>query len=360
MQKNISFLLYSTITTFSSLSCKESLILQIIPLGILLNLFMINLEKEFLRGYKMDFENKYNLIKCCIKEDLDNIEQSLKDLFKEDTKINLELSKLINAPAKRIRPLIGILFLKSIFGKLNKKQLNVLLAVELIHNATLIHDDVIDRADKRRNQDTLNTKFDDNLAVASGDFLLSLAMEKIIETGSIEVLQLCTFALKQTCIGEINQYFDKFKIPSLEDYIKKSKEKTALLFEIAVLCSLLLSYEERTEELKQKAIDFSQNFGIAFQIRDDLINVLRADSNSNNDISSGIYTAPIIFAQEENSKISDGDNILQKLKATKGIEKTKKMMDNYFNKSILALEGLEEGIYKKAILELVELLKVSL
>lgn len=89
---------------------------------------------------------------------------------------------------------------------------------------------MIDDADKRRNQETINVKFDDNLAVVAGDFLLSVAMEKVINTGSIEVIKLCTSALKSTCL--ISQYFAKFTMTTIDEYVEKSKQKTALLFQI--------------------------------------------------------------------------------------------------------------------------------
>ena len=308
----------------------------------------------------MKFEEKYKKIKNFVKKDLNTLEKGIKSLFKNTNPLNKELQAFLTVSGKRLRPLLGILFLKNIFNELNQKQVDVLLAVELIHNATLIHDDVIDKAETRRKHETLNIKFDDNLAVIAGDYLLSIAMEKIINIGSTNIIKLFTSTLKSTCLGEINQYFSKFKITSIEEYIEKSRNKTALLFEIGILSGLLLSEKSTDENLKQIASDFSQNFGIAFQIRDDLINILNAETISNNDIKAGIYNAPIIFARQENKNILQEKNILKAIKNTKGIEKTKDLMDNYFNNSISAIEKLKETVYKKNITELIELLRTSL
>ena len=308
----------------------------------------------------MQFEKKFNGIKSLIQEDLDYLEQGLKQTFTDKNPLEKDLSEFLSAPAKRLRPLLGILFLKCVLGGINLKQHDILLCVELIHNATLIHDDVIDKAENRRTQKTLNVKFDDNLAVVAGDFILSVAMEKIINIGSVEVIRLCTSALKSTCIGEINQYFSKFKITSIDEYIKKSRDKTALLFEIGVLSGLLLSDNKVDADLIKIATDFSQNFGIAFQIRDDLKNVLNPDEFSTHDISSGVYTAPVIFAYQENENILNEANLLDAVKSTKGIEKTKDLMDNYFDKAIFAIKSLEDNVYKRAILELIELLKIDI
>lgn len=308
----------------------------------------------------MQFEEKFNGIKNVIQKDLDFLEQGLQQSFTDKNALEKDLLTFLTAPAKRLRPLLGILFLQSVFGEVSPKQHEILLSVELIHNATLIHDDVIDKAEKRRTQETLNVKFDENLAVVVGDFLLSVAMEKIINVGSVEVIKICTSALKSTCLGEINQYFNKFKITSIDEYVEKSRQKTALLFEIAVLSGLLVSEKPFDESLKQVAIDFSQNFGIAFQIRDDLINVLNEKKLSSNDVNLGVYTAPIIFAYQKNKNILNEINILERIQATGGIEKTKDLMDNYFNKAILAIQNLDDNIYKKAILELIELLRTNL
>lgn len=308
----------------------------------------------------MDFEKKYNEIKKLVKDDLFFLEKEIKATFKNKTPLDKELSEFLTAPSKRLRPLLGFLFLRSIFNDISDKQKNILLAVELIHNATLIHDDVIDEAQKRRKQETINTKFDNNLAVIAGDLLLSVAMEKIISTNSVDVLKICTSALKATCIGEINQYFSKYKITDLNEYIEKSKNKTALLFEIGILSGLMLSKKNDDKKLKDTAIDFAQNFGIAFQIRDDLINILNSDNISNHDFETGVYTAPVIYAHQENKNILKENNILKAIRNTQGIEKTKILMDNYFNNSISAIKNIEDNVYKKGMLDLIELLRISL
>jgi geranylgeranyl pyrophosphate synthase len=149
-------------------------------------------------------------------------------------------------------------------------------------------------------------------------------------------------------------------VTSIEDYIKKSRDKTALLFQTGILAGLLLSEEKDNEELKKTAIEFSENFGIAFQIRDDLINITSENDlkPSQNDFASGIYTAPIIFATQENANFLE-ENDFSKLKKTKAIEKTKDLMDTYFNKSISALTALKDSKYQLAIIKLIEILKSS-
>lgn len=311
----------------------------------------------------MNFEEKYQKVKDIVQADFSLLEHDIKKTFTNKNPLEKDLSTFLTAPAKRLRPLLGFLFLRTLLNDVNTAQRDVLLAVELIHSATLIHDDVIDKAETRRKQETLNVKFDNNLAVVAGDLLLSVAMEKVINVNSIDVIKTCTSALKSTCMGEINQYFSKFKITSIDEYIEKSKEKTALLFEIGILSGLILSNKKTDtvdKNLMQVATDFAQNFGIAFQIRDDLINILHSDHLSNNDLEAGIYTAPMIFAHQENENILKEKDILQGIKNTKGIEKTQKLMDDYFSKSISAIKNLEDNIYKRTIVELIDLLRTNL
>jgi geranylgeranyl pyrophosphate synthase len=299
----------------------------------------------------MDFEKTLISVKNVIKNDLNSLEHEIQVLCEGDNPLNDDLRTFLTAPAKRLRPILGFLFLRSVFENIDENQRNIMLAVELIHNATLIHDDIIDNADERRHQKTLNSKFDNNLAVVAGDYLLSVAMEKIIKTDSIKVLRTFTDALKSTCIGEINQYFTKYQVPTIEQYIEKSKEKTARLFEIGILSGILLSDKKSDKKLLDMASEFSQNFGIAFQIRNDLTNYIKSGS----DLKSGIYTAPVIFAVAENPDILK--NKIESINETKAIEKTKNLMDNYFNKAILAIGNIKESKYKTAIIELIESLR---
>lgn len=295
-------------------------------------------------------------VKNLINDDLDSLELEIKNIFVNQSRMDNDLFDYICAPAKRLRPMVGFLFLRAIFGEITDEQKKILLSVEIIHNATLIHDDVIDEADERRGQKSLNAKFNKNLAVVAGDFLLSVALEKIAEANSIEVLNVFSNALKSTCVGEINQYFSKYKVPTIEDYLEKSKLKTAILFHIGIKSGILLSSEKSNKNILQVAEDFSESFGIAFQIRDDLLNVI----NNGNDIQGGIYTAPIIFAAEEIPDILDRNNIVDELKNTSALENTKNLMDNYFDKAIYALSNVQNSVYKQGLIQLIDSMRVEL
>lgn len=289
----------------------------------------------------MTFDEKYQKIKAIVADELYKIDNDLTDFYCGSDELQQNILNILKAPSKRIRPLLAILYLKMYGKEITYEQIEIQSAVELIHSATLIHDDVIDNSPKRRNTKTINNLYDNSLAVVTGDFLLSIAIQKLLNIKSNDILSFFSIAIKRMCLGEINQYFNKFKIINFDEYLDKCKYKTAELF----IASLTSSANIAELDLNN-AKDFAKRFGIAFQIRDDLLNVMATDSDKpvRNDIEDGIYTAPVIFAK-------DIKNL------TKGIEKTKELLDNYFNRVKKCLNKAPENKYKQAIIELIEILK---
>ncbi len=289
----------------------------------------------------MAFIEEYSKIKELVKDDLYQIENNLIDFYCGDEDLQRNILEIIKAPSKRLRPVLGLLYLKMYGVEINHQHLDILSAVEIIHNATLIHDDVIDKASVRRNHVTLNENFDNSLAVVSGDFLLSIAIQKLLNVKSFEILSLFNIAIKKMSLGEINQYFNKFKITDFDEYLDKCKYKTAELFMAGLESVAILSDLDRNS-----AKDFAKRFGITFQIRDDLLNITESNSDkpSHNDIEDGIYTAPVIFAKDLNN-------------INYGIEKTKELLDNYFNRVKKCLDKAPDNEYKQAIIGLLDLLK---
>ena len=251
----------------------------------------------------MNFQEKYSKILNTVKNEIEDVCINLTSDINIQEPLNTKLSNILNAPSKHIR---------------------------LVHNASLIHDDVIDESNIRRNSKTINNEFDNKLAVISGDYILSIALNYIAKLNSIKIVEMFAETLSFMTKGEINQQFSKFQIPTIEDYIKK----TAKLFETAICGSLLLANSN------ENALVFAKNFGIAFQIRDDIINI----KTSKTDIKDGIYTAPIIYAENTENY-------------TNGIEKSQILLNNYIENAYQAIKHIEENKYKIAIIELLGLLK---
>lgn len=289
----------------------------------------------------MSFNEQYSKIYSLVEYDIKKVENELIEEINLSPFIDDILKNFLTRKTKRIRPLLSFLYLKASDKEINEKQYSFQTVIETIHNASLIHDDVIDESSTRRGEKTLNLCFNNKTAILTGDYLLSNALKKLNALSHPEIITMCAETLGNMCQGEVNQYFNKFKFTTIEEYIKKTEQKTAKLFQTALNGAMLIA---DSTELKQTD-EFARNFGIAFQIRDDLLNILE-NSNlkpSHNDIENGIYNAPAIFS-------GDLSNI------DKGIEKTKSLLNNYVIKAKSALTDLDDNKYKTAIGELLDIL----
>ena len=274
---------------------------------------------------------RYLKIQTLAKNEINRVNNELVQKLNLSEPLLSQMRSFLSAPAKRIRPILTILYIKACEHTLTENHYKLLTAIELVHNASLIHDDVIDDADLRRNKKTLNTEFNPKLAVVAGDYLLSCALEYIQEINIPQILINFTNTLSEMCNGEFSQYFAANKIPSMNEYLIKTEQKTAKLFMTALECSMILSNLP-----PENAREFAYNFGMTFQIKDDLTNILTTKT----DIENGIFTAPIILSGQIN---------------TPAIEKTYDLLNNYINNAIKNLNKLNENKYQKALLELMEI-----
>ncbi|MDD3237111.1 MAG: polyprenyl synthetase family protein [Candidatus Gastranaerophilales bacterium] len=289
-----------------------------------------------------------------VNEEMRELERKLEILINaNETPLNLFLNNFIFSKSKRLRSLLCFLLVKALNKPIKKDIIKLAASTELIHNATLIHDDVIDNSDKRRGQKTINAEFDNQLAVIAGDFLLSLALEELISLNRNDIIHIYTKSLTKICSGEIFQYFEKNEIVSLEEYIEKSKLKTALLFEAILLSCVLLSDEKN---YAKEISGFAINFGLAFQIRDDLVSLLNLDDSKpyEEDLKNGNYTAPIIFLLKEDKNLLSlpNDELVKKLKNSSAIDDTKNLIALYAKSAIDYLGFIEDNQYKQSIVKL--------
>lgn len=303
----------------------------------------------------MSFQEKYANIFGVVADEVELVKQKLFDGIELEDHLRTNLFKIFNAPSKHIRAVVSFLILKALDIEVNASQIILQASIELVHNASLIHDDIIDESEKRRGVETLNTYFDNKLAVIAGDYLISLALKRIRSLNSFEIIDMFAQTLDDMCQGEVAQQFGKYKIPTIEEYIKKTEQKTAKLFETAICGGLSLGSTEShlapTEtDLCVASVpysdgginiqNFAKAFGIAFQIRDDLINA----KTSKSDFKDGIYTAPVILA----GSVEGFEN---------GIEKTQDLLNNYIECAKNEIEKLKDSKYKTALIELLGLIK---
>lgn len=267
-----------------------------------------------------------------IKNELNEFENKLKKVvLSEDNFLTCDLEKFIFSKPKRLRPIFIFLFAKIL--KIDSPLvLDIALITELIHSASLIHDDIIDEEKIRRNTPTFFEKYGSKLAVLEGDMLLAFALEKISNT-TLDISKIFANRIKRTLQGEISQNEDLNKIVDIEKYYKKTYEKTANLF-IAGL-EALFTLEAKNDNL----LKFIEKYALAFQIKNDVDNF----KNTKTDIKNGNYTLPMIYSSMENNS----ENIDEYIKkAQEKVEELKK-------DSIDELKNIEDSQYKKSLIELV-------
>ena len=252
-----------------------------------------------------------------------------------------------------------MLFAKAFGVEVDEKILKLACAIELLHNSTLVHDDIIDNSFLRRGEETLNKKFNEAISVLAGDYLLSLAMSLFVQCDNIKILDEFSKSMQLMCKGEINQFFEKKQILSLDEYIEKSKNKTAELYRASLVSLCYLLNIKAIKEIDA----FATNFGIAFQIKDDLLNILNTDSSKPalSDLYNGIYTAPVLFLNEDiNISTLKEDEIIERLNLNnKYFFETQKLINQYIEKSITSLSFIEENVYKEQIIALCNDLKAN-
>lgn len=205
---------------------------------------------------------------------------------------------LINAGGKRIRPLLT-LGCTGLFGPVDANANKLAAAVEFIHSATLLHDDVVDGSDLRRGKRTANLVFGNKPAVLVGDFLFSRAFELMVETGNLRVLQLLSRAASVIVEGEVMQLINAGNLSlTIENYIQTVSAKTAALFAAAAAVGPALHHA--TPQEQDALYAYGHHLGIAFQIADDVLDYT-GDTGTfgkepGNDFAEGKMTAPVIFA----------------------------------------------------------------
>jgi len=217
----------------------------------------------------MNIEKKYNLYKKQVDK---KINFFLDERF--PASLYQPVKYIMESGGKRIRPII-LLFSCEAVGGNYKNALNAAAAVEILHNFTLIHDDIMDNALKRRGRDTVHNKWDVNTAILSGDGLIGYAYKFLLNTKSgriVEIIHHFNRAIIEVCEGQ--SYDKEYEIKtdvSIDEYILMIKKKTSKLIEIScVIGGLIGNADEKQIRILK---NYSSNIGIAFQILDDLLDI---------------------------------------------------------------------------------------
>lgn len=258
--------------------------------------------------------------------------------------------------SKKIRSTVAILVSKAYKDSFSDRQATVCAISEIIHNASLIHDDIIDNSELRRGNRSFNSTFGNSVAVLSGDYLISIVLNELLKLNNNEVLIQYANTFSMLCNGEINQLGEKNQIISVEKYLEKTEKKTAELFKTTLFSTFLI---ENQQENLNFAKNFGKNFGIAFQIRDDILDITQKSAGKPvlADFKNGICTLPVIFFAKEKN-INDIKKInLSELKNSCAISKSADLCAKYVNSALDLLGHFSDNQYAETLKNLCEELK---
>ncbi|MEW5870311.1 MAG: polyprenyl synthetase family protein [Chloroflexota bacterium] len=212
---------------------------------------------------------------------------------------------LLRAGGKRVRPALCLLSAGS-FDADFENAVVVAAGIELLHTATLVHDDLIDGASMRRSAPTLNSTWDPDAAVLAGDYLFSRAANLVLQAGDLKVMELFVRTLMVVLNGEIAQRFSRWQIDRKE-YYQRIYAKTAAMFVLAMQAPAILAQAE--SELLEAIVEYGHDVGMAFQIVDDVLDISgsieQVGKPIGSDLRQGLFTLPAIIYAEANPDDAD-------------------------------------------------------
>ena len=305
-----------------------------------------------------------------VEKELVQIEDLLRDsLERSKRKSILKINNyMLVSPGKRLRPALVTLSSKAVSAshapEAEKQLIKIATSIELIHMASLIHDDVIDHANLRHNKPTINTKFGEDISIALGDYLYSIAFQLISRCGSMDILDCISSAAKEMCEGELVQVCERDNISLLKKrYLLIVKKKTATLF--AASCEAGAMVSGCPEETRLSLRKYGLNFGIAFQIIDDCLDLIGKDSElgklAGADFKMGELTLPalnLLSCSRDKKKVMSllgqqnkyaFQEIRKRFIDSQAFLKTKEDASSYLQRSKKCLAGLEESCFKQSL-----------
>lgn len=311
-------------------------------------------------------------IRTLLKDDLKKTDVILQNRLSSNVAlINQMSSYIIGAGGKRLRPLLLLLCARATNYQGEHHRL-MAVVIELIHTATLLHDDIVDESTTRRGKDTANEVWGNAASVLVGDFLYSRAFEMMVEPGSMKIMQILSKATNEIAQGEVLQLLNCQNSELTQDeYFQVIERKTAVLFQAATQIGGILSDVNEKQELALK--NYGLHLGNAFQIIDDVLDY-ESDFETmgkevGDDLSEGKTTLPMIYAiantsgaekqlledainNADNSKITEVITILQSVDA---FGYTRQQAKNSADLAKAALDDIQTSPYKEALTLLCDL-----
>lgn len=304
-----------------------------------------------------------------LEDDLARFYRELRDRLRSDVfLIDQGVRYLIKSKGKALRPFL-VLASARLFGPPNDLTFRAAMIVELLHTATLVHDDVVDEANVRRGLPSFNKIWGNKFAVLFGDYLLSHSLIATLEKGRIEVVSLLADTARQMVQGQLKELAQSRK-PELssERYYSIIGDKTASL--IRTCAELGMVTMDRAEAEREALARYGQNVGIAFQIRDDILDVTGRGKllgkPVGKDLREGKFTLPLVLALEA-SETSERNQVVKKLKRRerggrvdfalefirrhRGVELAQKQAEDYAAAAVSALGNVGDENHRQVLIE---------
>lgn len=313
----------------------------------------------------------FDEIRDLISSDLERLQKIIKQSLSSNSPLlNKIVDKYLETKGKQIRPIIVVLSAKFFGAEVSDGVLCGAASVELLHNASLIHDDVIDETKQRRGHDTINNTWNNHIAVLVGDFFVSNALACAIRTNDFRVISTISELGKELSTGEIDQ-IDVAKHHSIDEqtYFSIINKKTASLFQS---CVKVGGYSVGASDIDIANLSkFVELLGLSFQIKDDIFDYFKDDAigkPTGNDLREGKVTLPLIYAlshtdaprHEEMRRLADSDSLTTEqietlidfAKAEGGIEYAYATMERLRAEARSILEPYPDNEAKRAFLSL--------
>ena len=300
------------------------------------------------------------------EKDMKSVNQIIqKRLYSDVNLINQLSNYIINSGGKRLRPIL-VLLGAGVFSYRGNLHIELAAIIELIHTATLLHDDVVDASLLRRGQKTANQRWGNEASVLVGDFLYSRAFQMMVDVNYMSIMDKMSETTNIIAEGEVQQLINCRDPDTTEAcYLKVIQNKTAKLFEAAAQMGAIICNRPVEEELAMAA--YGLHLGTAYQLIDDVLDYSgsaeKLGKNIGDDLSEGKPTLPLLYAMEhsptkiarlireaiENTSIKELDRILEAIKSTNAIVYTAHLAKEESNKAMQAIVKLPKSKYLDAL-----------
>lgn len=304
-----------------------------------------------------------------IQSDLEKFEIQFKQTLNSNVKLLNDVVEYIVAnKGKRLRPIL-IFLIANIVGNPSPDTLKSAILVEMLHTATLLHDDVVDESALRRGEPTVNTTWQNKVAILSGDFLFATVLQNLVQIGKVQIFNILSIVTQRMSEGELLQ-IERSQDYTMDEsiYFQMISDKTASL--IAATCQLgaLTTDPPADAETIEELRLLGEYLGIAFQIKDDLLDYFGNESKTGkpigNDIIENKITLPLFYALKnidetkrkyiiqlfENGKTAEQVHQIQDfVRANGGLEYAEKKADQYIRRSFDILNRFPDSAYKTSL-----------